>query len=47
MKVAHEFVTSFLSEDAAAPQEPTADLSKVDTQDDVHHISAPQEPATT
>lgn len=38
MKNVHDFVTSFLSEDAGAPQEPAVDLLKVDTQDDVHHV---------
>ena len=46
MQSVQDFVTSFLSEGAAAPQEPAIALSKVDTQDDVQHVAAPQELAT-
>ena len=46
MKNVQDFVTSFLSEDATAPQEPAANLSKVDTQYDVQHVAVTQEPTT-
>ena len=46
MQNVQDFVTSFLSEDAGTPQEPAANLSKVDTQEDVQHVAVPQEPTT-
>ena len=46
MQNVQDFVTSFLSEDASAPQEPAANLSKVDTQDDVQHVAITKEPTT-
>jgi len=42
----HDFVTSFFSKEAAAPQEPAADTSKVDTQDDIGYVAVTQEPTT-
>ena len=35
----HDFVTSFFSIEAAAPQEPTADKFKLDIQADIGHVA--------
>lgn len=42
----HDFVTSFFSKDATTPQEPVANSSKVDTQDNVRHVANTQELGT-
>lgn len=42
----HDFVTSFFSKEAAAPQEPATDTSKIDTQDDIGYVAVTQEPTT-
>jgi len=46
MQSVHDFVTSLFSKEAVAPQEPAADTSKVDTQDDIGYVVVTQEPAT-
>jgi len=46
MQNVQDFVTSFISEDTAVTQEPATNSSKVDTQDNVPHVTVTQEPAT-
>jgi len=46
MQSVHDFVTSFFSKEAVAPQEPATDTSKVDTQDDIGYGAVTQELAT-
>lgn len=46
MQSIHDFVRLFSLKGAAVTQEPAAEKSKVDTQDDIGHVAVTQEPAT-